>query len=280
MDTFVTTIMGMYNQFSATHLQYTPRFNTTLDHKYDRSLGVSYQAPSTVPALRYFGMGLQGYKNIDSGQGASPYPEQATNLDLYLPLPFKVVPVADDAEVMTVAARANYRMRVLITKNEVSYYAYFLKLIDWSPNTIDVILRDEDGVESDYDFSNTDPYLNPTPPAIDSTPDDGTDLVVRSTGSCEILGSEVAEAASILYGDLAYARISEIGLYTGCETQVTNVGGTEVGGNTGEGTVFNEAFYVQLAKHACTLGTDLSNPNSKIVSQISLENNDCVRLQI
>ena len=67
-------------------------------------------------------------------------------------------------------------------------------------------------------------------------------------------GAEVTEAINVLYnGDLRYAKVSELGLFSGEDQTVTGADGNNVA------MTYTEAVFVQLALHYCYLGTDLSN---------------------
>ena len=266
----VTTILGAMNQFQAfADLEFVDDIRTTLNAKYNL---FPDRHPTTVPMLRYFGIGIRGYQNTDGNQGARPFNPKATDMDLYTPIPIRCVPATND---LTQTERQRYRMRVRKTYNGVEYICYYLKTIVWDPNHVELVQKDTEDVETPYalDPSN----LSPEPPTFETGGSIDTNLnrvIVRATGVCEITGAEVMEAVNVIYGaDISKARISEMGFYTGCDI---GVDGDEqpVDGNG----VNKEAIYVQLCKKRCTLGTDLSDPGSSMRPYVSFESSCCLEI--
>ena len=266
----VTTILGAMNQFQAfADLEFVDDIRTTLNAKYNL---FPDRHPTTVPMLRYFGIGIHGYQNTDGNQGARPFNPKATDMDLYTPIPIRCVPATND---LTQTERQRYRMRVRATYNGVEYICYYLKTIVWDPNHVELVQKDTEDVETPYalDPSN----LSPEPPTFEVGGSIDTNLnrvIVRATGVCEISGAEVMEAVNVIYGaDISKARISEMGFYTGCDI---GVDGDEqpVDGNG----VNKEAIYVQLCKKRCTLGTDLSDPGSSMRPYVSFESSCCLEI--
>ena len=258
----VTTILGMMNQFQsfANLDEYRLDLTTTLNAKYGVMAAVE---PPSVPLLRYFGIGIQGYKNMDGNQGARPYTPSATDMDLYTPIPFRCVPVETD---LSATERQQYRMRVVRTYNGVNYALYYLKLINWNPGVVQLIAKDATtGAETEYSLNPE--HLNPTPTSfnVGGSVDTNTKrIIVRATGICEVTGAEVMEYVTAFCGGvLNNARISEIGFYTGTDV-------------TSDQDTTKEAVYVQLAKKRCTLGTDLSDPNSIMRPYVSFEASCCI----
>ena len=266
----VTTILGAMNQFqSFADLTYTMDLRTTLNAKY----GVlATTEPKEVPMLRYFGIGIRGYKNLDTIQSARPFNPKATDMDLYTPLPIRCVPATND---LSAAERANYRMRVRATYGSTEYICYYLKKINWDPRTLELISKDADGVETPYALNSAN--LTPNPPEVSTGGTIDTNLnrvIVRATGVCEITGAEIMEAVNVIYnGDLEKARISEFGFYTGVEQNVDE-NEAPVEASTG----VYEAVYVQLAKKRCTLGTDLSDNGSSMRPYVTFETSCCLEL--
>lgn len=266
----VTTIIGAMNQFQAfADLDFVEDLRTTLNTKYNI---LAERRPTTVPMLRYFGIGVRGYQNTDGNQGALPFSPKATDMDLYTPIPFRCVPATND---LTQSERQKYRMRVRATYNGVEYICYYLKTITWDPSHIELVQKDTDDVETPYalDPSN----LNPEPPTFETGGSIDTNLnrvIVRATGVCEVTGAEVMEAVNVIYGaNLMYSRISEFGFYTGCEI------GVDADEQPVDGSGVNtEAVYVQLCKKRCTLGTDLSDPGSYMRPYISFESSCCLEI--
>ncbi len=266
----VTTILGAMNQFQAfADLDFVDDVRTTLNAKYNL---FPERHPTTVPMLRYFGIGIRGYQNTDGNQGARPFSPKATDMDLYTPIPIRCVPATND---LTQTERQRYRMRVRTTFNGVEYICYYLKTIIWDPSHVELVQKDTDDVETPYalDPSN----LNPEPPSFETGGSIDTNLnrvIVRATGVCEITGAEVNEAVNVIYGaDVSKARISELGFYTGCDI------GVDSNEQPVDGAGMNkEAIYVQLCKKRCTLGTDLSDPGSLMRPYVSFESSCCLEI--
>lgn len=261
----VTTILGTLNQFhSFSQLTYHDDVRTTLNAKYNLNAN---QGPTEVPLMRYFGIGIKGYKNTDGNQGARPFQPKCTNMDLYEPIPFRVVDIDHD---LSHEDRLNYRLRVLKTKGGVTYACYYLKVIKWDPNTVEVVRKDTDDIETTYALNPLNLNPQPTDPTVGGSVE-ADRVIVRCTGLCEVTGAEVLEAVNVLYdGDLSKARISEMGFYTGCDV-VVDANEAIVNGSTPAINQSYEAIYVQLAKHRCTLGTDLSDAGSSMMPYVSFE---------
>ena len=281
-----TTILGALNQFQAfTDLQYRAMFDTTLNKKYRVLVNHNDNFPTDTPALRYFGIGTRGYQNIDLHQAALPFPGDGRMMDLYRPIPIRCIPLNEEPTVMTDALRRNYRMRVVEQHNGIEYACYYLKLIDFSGD-ISIVKKDADGKESDYSLDEA--WLNPTPPDINQIGGNinanVNRIVVRASGTCVVTHEEIMEAVTCIYNsDLDFARISEIGYYTGCEVPVLYTPGSAsdnaaLTSDTQE-SIENpqmEAFFVQLAKGHCFRGSELFTEGSYITPKVTLESDVCI----
>lgn len=262
----VTTVLGMLNQFhSFSSLSYQPNTETTINSKYNLNKDV---IPSVVPILKYFGIGIKGFKNTDDETGAQAYRPKASNMDLYIPVPIRCVPVEND---LTSTERQKYRMRIRQTFNGNDYFCYYLKMLTFPNGKVDMIQETPDGVTSNYALNPAN--LTPTPPALDTgTIINSNRVIVSVTGQVDLTGAEVLEAIDVIYaGDLSKARISELGFYTGEDRWVD---GNEILTGTNSGTN-REAIYVQLAKHACSLGVDLSQAGNTLSSKVKFAHNAC-----
>lgn len=276
----ITTLLGMYNQFNSfCNLTYIEDKNTTLNAKYNANANVG---PSSVPTLGYFGIGTGGYKNTNVQTGARAYQPKATNMDLYSPLPIRMVPIEED---LTPEERSQYRLRVQATVNGNVYWQYWLKKMTFDPTRVRMIQKTAGGTETDYVFNPE--YLNPEAPELTTGGVIDTNenrVIVMVTGICEVTGSDIMEAVNILYnGDLNRARISEFGFYTGEDRYVVkesnDPGASEIIQPAGatSGTAV-EAIYIQLAKHRCSLGTDLSDSGSTLRQLINFEHVGCIEI--
>ena len=233
------TILGTIRElYAVTGL--TPTYDTksTLNTKYGIAQVV---LPTSLPKIAYFGIGIGGRFNTDTGELTQPYPVLGTNMDLYTPIPFRCVPVGQD---LTPLERNNYRMRVRRTIRGVDYFLYYLKPFTFKESIIQLTVTDPvTKLQTPYvlNYSN----LSPTPPTINRagilTSADITEVNVSITSSLPLTGAEVVESIGVLYnGDLTHAVISEIGLYSG---QDKSVGGLD---GSGLPITYTEAILAQL----------------------------------
>ena len=234
----------------------TPLYSlqTSLNAKY----GVFPSTKPTSPgALNYFGIGIGGRRIVSSQNLTQPQEINTTNMDLYQPIPIRVVPYEQD---LSPTEQANYRMRQVQTINGQKYVCYWLQTITKDNSQIQYFKLDSQGNLEPYtpDPSN----LNPTPPtpSTDGTVNSiGAEINVVAQITLNVSGNDVAEAISVLYnGDARYANISEVGLYSGCdETEsYTNY--------QGQTQSYTEALNVHLHTQYTYNGTDLSSPNSTL----------------
>lgn len=276
------TILGVYHQMNGMH-DFTVPYNTYLDATLNTKYSIKYGpgvnptlCPATMPLgknvkVKYFGIGIKGFYNIDDGILSQPYMPKATNLDLHQPIPFRCVPVDSD---LSAQERSNYRMRTRITVDGEQYYAYWLKKITYVEPRVKITQITPDNQEIPYTIDPSNLYPVPSKTEVQDVLDCDTDrVVVSTTGQCEVLGSEVIEAINVLHGgDLRMARVSEFGFYTGEDAVVQET----LENNTT--LSFTEAMYVHLATHRCTLGTDLSDPTGYHLENIIYESGSMVLL--
>jgi hypothetical protein len=254
----VKTILGSTNDLEL-ELGLTPLYdlNSTLNKKYS----VAVQAPSTHPQVKYFGIGIGGVQNVSGTNLSQPQEVSELNMDLYTPLPFRVVPAAQDLDPTT---RALYRMRVPKVISGANYICYYLKVLNLAAPSASYTQRDPTtGVETPYtlDYSN----LSPTPPP---TPVNGQvssssmEINVSAASTLPLSGTEVIEAVSALYGgDLRYAKISEIGIYTGTDASVAATD------SNGQAFNYTEALMAQLHIQSTLNGVDMSSPTASFGQQ-------------
>lgn len=232
------TILGVIRQLEAsTGLAPTYDLNSTLNSKYGVAQTLVPTSPTTV---KYFGIGIGGAFNVSSGNLSQPYPVLSTNMDLYTPIPFRCVPVAQD---LTAGERANYRMRVRRTINGDDYFLYYLKLLTYNQTRAQITETDPiSGLQTPYtlDYSN----LTPAHPTVDANgrlTSTVAEVNVSVTSTLPLTGAEVAESINVLYaGDLRYAKISEIGLYSGRDKVISGLDGA------GQQISYTEAILAQL----------------------------------
>lgn len=210
--------------------------------------------PTALPTVRYFGIGIGGNRNISDTNRSVPQEVSKHNMNLYKPIPFRAVPVEQD---LTAVERANYRMRVIRTINGNDYALYYLKSMVLASNDVKITKTDPvTGLETDYTIDYTN--LTPVPPTVDingNVTDEAKEVNVTSTASLIITGAEVTEAISVLYGDLSYAKISEIGVFSGQDKQIT------VNDATGTPFVYAESILTQMEMHFTWDGDSFANPS-------------------
>lgn len=262
----IRTILGATNDLEL-ELGLTPIYdlNTTLNRKYN----VAATTPSSHPTLKYFGMGIGGTYNVTGTNLSQPYQPSDLDMDLYIPLPFVVVPASQD---LSSGARAQYRMRVPKMIGGNPYICYYLKVLSLASPSAAYTLRDPTtGVETPYtiDYSN----LSPVQPSTSSDGSSGSasEINVSSAASLPISGTEVIQAVSALYGgDMRYAKISEIGIYTGTDATVTATN------STGGSFTYTEALMTQLAIHNTLNGVDMSSPTASFGQQFVFTNGSLI----
>ena len=250
------TLLGTIRQLYA-YSGLTPVYDTsaTLNAKY----GVAQTlTPTSLPPIAYFGIGIGGCFNVSSGNLSQPFPVLATNMDLYIPIPFRCVPVDQD---LSSTERSLYRMRVRKTINGSDYYLYYLKTITFNQSTVQLTETDPvTALQSPYvlDYSN----LNPVQPTMSSTgtmTSSAAEVKASVTSTLQITGAEVTESINVLYnGDLRYARVSEIGLYSGQDRSIT---GTDVNGNP--------ISYVESVLAQLNMGCNWNGDDYSSVSRVS-----------
>jgi len=235
----------------ANNNDYSPYTPYTLNSKYAI---LQDKLPTNIPKLRYFGIGINGFKNTDNLNNGAPYIPSTKNLDLYTPIPFRCVPVTNDIKG---EERDKYRMRVLKNIYGVDYYCYYLKLLTITNADVDVTNTNINTGEETFglpgDFSDN---LNPTPEntVLQGVSSDTIETNVSVTCIAPITGEEVNEVMSIMYPDnpLLKARISELGLYFGEDLEQIDE----------DNDAYNESIYTILGYHRTSLGTDYSDPST------------------
>lgn len=223
----------------------------------------------TRPMLRYYGIGIQGAYNVDDGILSAAYNPQRMNMNLYHQIPFRCVPVDED---LSDAERTSYRLRQRTTINGAEYYLYWLKVINFTSDIQFKRINPSDGSEEAYELDPS--YLHPEPvkPSTNLTlVDTQSNIIAYATAQLTIEASEVLEYIRAYYeGDVRYAKISELGFYTGVDKEVT--------GTTYQGISFNytEAIYTMLYNHCTWLGTPLTSESDRIESTYQICSNGAI----
>ena len=260
----VKTITRWINEISSSaNSSYEFLLNTTLNSKYNV---FQTEEPQSVPKLMYFGLGINGFYNVDDGNLSAPYYPAADELDLYEPIPLRCVPVAED---LSSAERAQYRMRVEKTVNGERYYCYYLKCLSVMDNVVK-LTRTNPISKEEEPFELSASKLTPTPRIPTTSGEvEGTITEVNASLALGInwMGSEVLEAINVLYnGDMRRAKISEIGIYSGEDREVN-------GYNSNSETLrYTESIYTQLAYKICNIGSVVTSPTYDGSRQLHLTN--------
>ena len=244
---------------------------TTLNTKYDVQKNIN---PTSVPKLQYFGIGTNGFycTGTNDAVGHIKYNPDCRNMDLYNPIPIRVVPFGQD---LSWEERKQYRMRAIKTFNNTKYICYYLKKIVWDPGEIE-IKQIMNNTEQDYVMSQS--YLNPTPSETARTGEgvvtSSPRIVVRALGRCEVSMQELKNTQALFGIDAV--TISEFGFYTGCESYIDDNNRpiiTDIPEDDSliDGATSIEAIYVQLAKHKTQLPVSLENEQSVLETTVSFE---------
>lgn len=249
MDNVTRTIYGAFVQACQFNgAPFTALPNTTLNQKFN-VLPDQHTSGNIVPDLKYFGIGIGGI-TMELGVGGTYIPtpiifapDQAS---LYKPIPFLIRPLNQD---VAANVRANYRMRAIVTYNNIQYVAYYLKLLPSSTASPQIQLMNvNNGVQNSYPYTPSVDVLNPTPPTVNAQTQNVTVanyLSVSNQLALALTADDIVEiqnACSIIYGDPNYAVISELALCTGVDYAAT---ATINGVSTG----YDEAIDVQVSSY-------------------------------
>lgn len=247
-----TTVKTIYN----THLEllktlkkpFTLIEYSTLNEKFN--LYPNAILPEGVyPDLGYIAIGRGGHRGRVTSTASSVIDVLQHNIKhacLYEHVPFVLRPISSD---LSPGERMKYGMRVLIEKNAAFYFAYYLKKIDYSssyPSVQEITITD--GASTIVDYVPTPSQLTPTPIPYSNTNvnvSSGKHISVSSKIEVALTKEDIAEirdAIDIIYGDEAYATISEIATVTAIPLEVdTTLGGVNIR--------YTEAIAAQIANH-------------------------------
>lgn len=220
-----------------------------------------------IPKLRYFGVGIGGSYNADDSILVSAYNPNRTDMNLYRLIPIRCRPVDED---LSESERAKYRLRQRKTLNDGhDYYLYYLKVLDFSDTVKYKKITVSTGAEAEYALSRE--FLNPTPvkPDTSSTVETAdTSIVAYCEANVDISADEVLEYINVAYdGDTRYARISEIGFFTGVDKVVSD---TVQQNDKLVPINYTESCYTQLYNHATWVGTPLTSNGMSISSTFQI----------
>lgn len=209
-----------------TKSNYEPLTFTTLNEKF--SVHASTQHPIGLMCEgSWFAIGNKGHGNVQGVDGiglSHAKPHAVTDAVLFGHLPFIIRDINDD---ISASEREKYGMRAIIDVGGVKKIGYYLmyKPSAGIPTTIKRIVINN-GQETISDFIPDSSVLNPQPPSFPLPPrseSNSEDYAVFKYVPFTLTASEVQEilnAAEIIYGDQAYAIISEIAWVGGVRTTV------------------------------------------------------------
>lgn len=234
MENITRTVYGCQLQnLKVLNLPFEFHEYSTLNKKF----GIEESATPTLgtyPSLNYFTIGNGGHKlTVGSNNIPKPEPNQhlATDASLFKHLPFILRELNND---ISMAERQKFGLRRIEEYNGTKFIAYYLKRIDMSGVTSEMILRtvDEHGNITSTPFVPDTSNLEPVPQDLSPS---GINLVagkyVITTSKLSLSFSEsdmneIRNVANIIYSDEALAIISEIGLVSAVDktVQVNNPG--------------------------------------------------------
>lgn len=204
--------------------------NSTLNQKLSVNASETLD-PSEYPIGKYFMIGNGGLKlatGPDSLPFAQSYRHKPTDTGLFSEIPFIVRPTnADIGDI----ARANYRMRKVITVGSSQYYAYFAKAVNVA-NATSVLQRrtvEVDGSVTATTFIPTSDDLSPEPEDLASnTAITTTNKYVAASTKVDFIltaqdVAEIVAGCQTLYGEGDLAIISEIAYCAGADRTIGNM---------------------------------------------------------
>ena len=194
-------------------------------------------------------------------------------MNLYHLIPIRCRPIDED---LSDSERAKYRLRLRKTLTDGNeYFLYYLKVLNFDEGVRFKSVNTSTGAEDTYELSTE--YLDPKPkkPSTNTTIEtSATSIVAYCEANVEISGKEVLEYINVAYnGDTRYAKISEIGFFTGIDREVP---GSVVSNNQSVAINYTEACYTQLYNHATWLGTALSSEDMTIQSTFQITSNGSI----
>lgn len=202
--------------------------NTTLNERFGVQAG-SKLAPTERPAIKYFCIGWGAHDMVrESGKPTKPdlYKHQPEDAGQFEPMPFVLRQLNND---LSETERANYGLRTKKNINGIDYIAYYAKRLDFATAEIKII-RDQvdNGVLKPAPFIPTSQNLNPERPEL---PPRGITVAsnVKLRNNVELMihftaedAEELLNVSRIMFGEEDYAIISEIGLCSGVDREVTS----------------------------------------------------------
>jgi len=202
--------------------------------------------------IKYVGIGIKGYRNIDDKQGSAPYKVDPKACTLYQMIPIVIVPIDED---LSDAERAKYRMRVKENINGQDYIAYYLKVVEPTDDGVMYISKDliTSGVEN-VDINDI-LDLSPVPNEVLSTEAQSYSKMLMAYSSLKttIYGKDVINTINLKHENVA-TQMSEIGLFSGEDKEVTS---------PFDNVTYTESIYTNLRVHKTTQPAMFISPEDK-----------------
>lgn len=249
------TVKTIYNTqlelLEALKEPFQPMDYSTLNEKFNIEANTTLPI-GLYPELKYIAIGRGGHRGRITTDGLTIIDVLQHNIvhaSLYEHIPFILREVTND---LSAAERSGYGMRVLVEKDGVNYFAYYLKRIDLSttyPTTDELTVAN--GETTSIPYIPVPAQLNPTPiPYSNSVANASTGKHISVSSTLELNLSEVdiAEiiaAVETIYGDVGYAVISEVATVSAIiDTVNTTLGGVNIS--------YDEALAAQIMTHVPT----------------------------
>lgn len=180
---------------------------------------------------RYLAIGNKGHRGV-TGPGnvwsSEPVPHKASDSGLYGQIPFavrEIYPANNDFPIGS-EERARYRLRTVLQKDGKLYAGYFLRKLDTTDVTPEMIITTVNGSTITTSFFSPSVYnLHPPVPDSDVT-EDGVYISNTAAITLVLTAAEIQllkDACNLLYGSPTVAIISEIALVQAVEKPVTGV---------------------------------------------------------
>lgn len=224
MEKIARTIHGARLQSAQfAGLPFSTQQYTTLNEKFNINADVEPQS-GVYPRAQYYCIGNGGHGVVIGTNGIplnKTKQHKATDAALFSHLPFVLRPANDDIDNET---QQKYALRKPVTIESVNYFAYYLKRLPVDEVTISSTIQTVvDGVITSAAHVPSIDDLSPTPVEIEG--EGANELAGQYANVTAPLPfvltteevNEIVNAAEIIYGDPAYAIISEIGLVSGVD---------------------------------------------------------------
>lgn len=210
---------------------------------------------------RYFCIGNGGHRSIEGPGGiwyTAPIPHKSSDSGLYGLIPFavrEIHPTNNDFLPGSVE-RERYRLRKVVEKGGKLYAAYYLRVMDVSNVTPEMVLTVIDGAtETNSIFSPSINNLKPPVPEV-GVITDGSYLSTTSNVTVTLTNDEITmirDACALLFDNENLAIISEIGIVQAVDKLVTHyypTTGTQT--QTPVVTTIHEVVAAQVGCHVTT----------------------------